>query len=295
MGLKVQLAVLAALVVGAAVGLVLSSGAGSDSDDPIALLRKMIQDERSYVETLEATTEDEQSAVGFYLNHLSVFELGASVSTNLEWDLCQLGIPLERQALAEFRIEPRVADSPLWDRYSVLLNDLEVLLCREYDELTLVGDQYIGPLGDFRVNQGSVFDGKPCSRGIGEFGPFPFDFHQSELWLDVFSSRAQPDFCADDDTLSAIFEYTDRAIMKRGFFYQAPLAVSFNALREQPQLLEVEGHPAILGLEASPSEQVFLWAIERFPERDTPGIYVFVMAVDSDAELAREIAEELLP
>ena len=212
----------------------------------------------------------------------------------MEWDVCQAGIPIERQKIADLKTDPRLAGSSLWDRYSALVDELETLLCREYDDLTLVGDQYIGPLGDFRVNQGSVFDGKPCSLGFGHEGPFPFDYRDSELWLDIFSPRAQPDFCADDDTLSAIFEYPETGIIKRGFFYQAPLAVSFNALREPPELLEIEGHPAILGLEAPSSEQVFLYAIERFPEDGTPGIFVFVMGLNLDVDLTRDVAEQLL-
>ena len=256
---------------------------------------QIVQDEQSYLETLGAGTEDEQSAIERYSVNLSIFELGAEMSANIEWDVCQAGIPLERQKIADLRTDPRLAGSPLWDRYSALLDELETLLCREYDELTLVGDQYIGPLGDFRVNQGSVFDGKPCTSGFGHEGPYPFDYRESELWLDTFSPTAQPDFCADDDTLSAIFEYPDTGIIKRGFFYQAPLAVNFNALREPPELLEIEGHPAILGREAPSSEQVFLYAIERFPEDGAPGIYVFVMGLDLDVDLAQEIAKDLLP
>ena len=259
-------------------------------------LVQLIQDERVYLETREAATEDEQSAIGFYRNHLGMLALGVEMSTNIEWDLCRLGIPLERQAIVASRADPRLAGSPLWDRYSALLDDLEALLCREYDELTLVGDRYIGQLGDFRVNQGSVFDGgRPCSASFGEFGPFPSDHHQSELWLDAFSSSALPNFCADDDRLTAVFEYAERGILKRGYFYQAPLAVGFNALREPPQLLEVEGHPAIVGRDAPSSKQVYLYAIERFPDGDTPGIYVFVLTGDSDIALARETAAELLP
>ncbi len=265
-----------------------------ESEPPDERFFQIIQDERSYIDALEAGTEDEQSAIERYSLSLSVFELGAEMSANMEWDVCRMGIPIERQKIADLEADVRLAGLPLWDRYSALLDELETLLCREYDELTLVGDQYIGPLGDFRVNQGSVFDGKPCTSGYGHEGPFPFDYRESELWLDMFSPRAQPDFCADDDTLSAIFEYPDTGIIKRGFFYQPPLAVHFNALRAPPELIEIEGHPAIIGLEAPSSEQVFLFAIDRFPEDGTPGIFVFVMGLDLDVDLAQEIAKDLL-
>ncbi len=283
---------MASLFATVAIVLVVACG---ENEPPEERFFQIIQDEQSYLETLRPGTEDEQSAIERYSVNLSIFELGAEMSANVEWDVCQAGIPLERQKIADLRTDPRLAGSPLWDRYDALLDEVENVLCREYDDLTLVGDQYIGRLGDFRVNQGSVFDGKPCSSGIGEFGPFPFDYQESELWLDAFGPRAQPDFCTDDDTLSAIFKYTDRGIIKRGFFYQAPLAVHFNALREPPELLEIEGHPAILGREAPSSEQVFLYAIERIPEDGIPGIYVFVMGLDLDVDLALEIARDLLP
>lgn len=281
-----------ALVVVAAVVLLVACGDSEQADERFF---RMVQDEQSYLEALEAGTEDEQSAIDRYSVNLSIFEMGAEQSANLEWDVCQAGIPIEREKIIDLKDDPRLADSPLWERYETLLDDVETLLCSEYDGLTAVGDEYIGLLGDFRVNQGSVFDGKPCTSGYGHEGPFPFDYRESELWLDVFSPKAQPDFCADDDTLSAIFEYPATGIIKRGFFYQTPLAVGFNALRAPPELIEIEGHPAIIGLEAPSSEQVFLFAIERFPQDDTPGIFVFVMGLGLDVDLTREVAEQLLP
>lgn len=284
-----RMASLFAAVVVAVVVFVVACG---DSEPPDERFFQIIQDEHSYLEALEAGTEDEQTAIDRYRSNLTFFELGAEMSANMEWLVCQAGITIERQKIADLRTDSRLGGSPLWDRYSALVDELEALVCREYDELTLVGDRYIGPLGDFLLNQGSVFDGKPCSLGYGHEGPFPFDYRESELWLDIFSPNAQPDFCADDDTLSAIFEYPDTGIIKRGYFYQTPLAVNFNALREPPELLEIEGHPAILGRNPPPSEYAFLWAIERFPEDGTPGIYVFVVAL---TDLAPEIAKDLLP
>lgn len=255
----------------------------------------MLEDERSYGDALEAASEDEESAIGAYRNRLAIFSLGVSMSKNMEWDVCQAGIPLERQAIEERAPEASAAAAPLWERYTELIDRIEALLCKEYGELTNVGGRYIGPLGDFRVNQGKVHDGDPCSASLGEFGPFPSDFLQSELWLEAFSSKATPNFCSDDDRLLAIFEYRDTAILKRGYFYQSPLSINFNELREPPQLLEVAGRPAIVGIEAPPSEQVYLYAIERFPTDEEAGIFVFVLAGESDPAVAREIAEELLP
>ena len=40
---------------------------------------------------------------------------------------------------------------------------------------------------------------------------------------------------------------------------------------------------------------MYLYAIERFPTDDVAGIFVFVLAGESDPDLAREIAAELLP
>ena len=275
--------------------LVVFAVACGNSAPPGERVLAMLEDERSYTDALEAASEDEEHAIGGYRNRLAMFSLGASMSENLEWDVCQAGIPLERQAIEERKSNGNAAAAPLWERYAKLIDRIEALLCKEYGELTNVGGRYIGPVGDFRVNQGKVHDGDPCSASAGEFGPFPSDFLQSELWLDAFSTSARPNFCSDDDRLLAIFEYRDTAILKRGYFYQAPLSVGFNELREPPQLLEVAGRPAIVGIEAPPSEQVFLYVIERFPTDDVAGIFVFVMGAESDPALASEIAEELLP
>ena len=275
--------------------LVVFAVACGNSAHPGERVLAMLEDERYYTDALEAASEDEEHAIGGYRNRLAMFSLGASMSENLEWDVCQASIPLERQAIEKRKTNGNAAAAPLWERYAKLIDRIEALLCKEYGELTNVGGRYIGPVGDFRVNQGKVHDGDPCSASAGEFGPFPSDFLQSELWLDAFSTSARPNFCSDDDRLLAIFEYRDTAILKRGYFYQAPLSVGFNELREPPQLLEVAGRPAIVGIEAPPSEQVFLYVIERFPTDDVAGIFVFVMGAESDPALASEIAEELLP
>ena len=169
------------------------------------------------------------------------------------------------------------------------------MLCKEYGELTNVGGESSGPLGDFRVSQGKVHDGDPCSASAGEVGPFPSDFLQSELWLDTFSTNARPNFCRDDDRLLAIFEQRDTAIVRRGYFYQAPLSVHFNELREPPQLLEIAGWPAIVGFGTPSSEQVKLYAIERFPTDGAPGIFVSVLALELDLAQASALAAGLRP
>lgn len=278
----------------AVLGVVLVVACGGTGASVEERFSQIIQDEYSYLEALEADTEEEESAIERYRISLNIFALGAEQSSNLEWDVCQSGILIERQKIDELRADPEFAKLPLWDRHSDLLDEVEELLCRDYESLTQVGDRYIGPLGDFRVNEGSVLDGKPCSGGIGEMGPFPSDHRESELWLGAFSESAVPDFCSDDDRLNAIFEYTDTAIIKRGFFYQAPLAAHFNALGGPPELLSIDARPAVLGEEASPSEQVVVWAIERFPEDDAPGVYIFVMGFSLDAEMVQEIARDLL-
>ena len=275
--------------------LVVFAAACGSSAPPGERVLAMLEEERVYADALEAASEDEEHAIGAYRNRLAMFSLGVSMSENMEWIVCQLGIPLERQVIEERKANGNAAAAPLWERYAKLIDRIEALLCKEYGELTNVGGRYIGPLGDFRVNQGKVHDGDPCSLSLGHADTFPSDFRQSELWLEAFSSKATPNFCSDDDRLLAIFEYRDTAILTRGYFYQAPLSVNFNELGEPPQLLEVAGRPAIVGIDAPPSEQVYLYAIERFPTEGVAGIFVFVLAFESDPALAREIAEELLP
>ena len=255
----------------------------------------MLEEERAYADSLEAASEDEEHTIGAYRNRLAIFSLGVRMSGNLEWEVCQAGIPLERQAIEEGKTDGNAAAAPLWERYEELIDRIEALLCEEYGELTNVGGEYIGPLGDFRVNQGKVHDGDPCSASAGEVGPFPSDFLQSELWVEAFSTSARPNFCSDDDRLLSIFEQRDEAIVRRGYFYQAPLSVGFNELREPPQLLEVAGRPAIVGFARPSSGNITLYAIERFPTDGVPGIFVSVLAFELDLALTREIAAELLP
>lgn len=277
--------------------------AACDSDDPVVVepatsadaerVSALLAAERAYVDALVPANEIDESAKQRYANRLAIFELGVTMSENVEYEVCSAGLPLEREALAGARDE--LPDSSLWDRYEALLDEIEALLCREYDALTLVGDRYVGTIGDFRVNDGSRLDGgPPCSASIGEFGPYPSDHRESELWSDVFSERAQPNFCADDDRLLAIFEYTDEAIVRRGYFYVQPLAVGFNVLRAEPELIEIDGHPAIVGIDERPSEQVYLYAIERFPDGETPGIFVSVLGSGEDVDRATELAAQLL-
>ena len=95
---------------------------------------------------------------------------------------------------------------------------------------------------------------------------YPSDYKQSELWADAFDDAAQPNYCADDNRLTAIFEYTASTTIKRGYFYELPLVVNFNRLREPPRLLDVEGHDGIVGIDAPGSEQVYLYVIERIPK-----------------------------
>jgi hypothetical protein len=158
-----------------------------------------------------------------------------------------------------------------------------------------VDGDYTGILGDFRVNAGDLFAAKPCSASLGEFPPFPSDHRQSELWVDAFSPAAVPNFCADDDRLLAIFEYRDDAIIRRGYFYELPLVVSFNQLRDPPALLQIGDHEAIVGIDAPGSEQVYLYAIDRLPEGDVPGIFVFVLGTDLNVAAATRLAAELMP
>ncbi len=160
--------------------------------------------------------------------------------------------------------------------------------------LQAVDGNYSGVLGNFKINQGSIFDAKPCSASLGHEPPFPSDYHTSELWVDAFTSKAQPNYCADDDRLTAIFEYRESSILKRGYFYNLPLVVNFNRLREPPRLLDVEGYDAIVGIDAPGSEQVYLYAIERDPRGDAPGIFVFVLGPSLDVPLAQRLASQLL-
>jgi hypothetical protein len=158
-----------------------------------------------------------------------------------------------------------------------------------------VDGNYNGVLGSFKINEGSIFNAaNPCSASLGESETYPSDYKQSELWADDFTSKAQPNYCADDNRLTAIFEYGNDSIIKRGFFYELPFAVTFNRLRTPPSLLDVAGYNAIVGIDAPGSEQVYLYAIERDPRGDVPGIFVFVLAPNLDVALAQRLAAQLL-
>ncbi len=93
---------MASLLVALAIVLVVACG---DSETPDERFFQIIQDEQSYLETLEAGTEDERSAIGRYSMNLSTFELGAEMSANMEWDVCQAGILVERQKIADLKTD----------------------------------------------------------------------------------------------------------------------------------------------------------------------------------------------
>jgi hypothetical protein len=281
--LRILVIALALLTAAAACG----GGAGGAD----ARLFDLLSDELEYVEGLDPVDEAEGLARDRYLNRLSVFELGARQSDNVELDVCGAGLPIEREALVTAREEAPSAE--LWDRYEALLDEIEGFLCREYEVLTLVGDRYVGVTGPFRVNQGDLFAARPCSASLGE-GMFPSDFRESELWSDLFSPLAQPNFCADDDRLLAVSERRGDAVLQRRYFYELPLAVTFNELREEPQLITIEGYPAIIGVEVAPSDQVYVYAIEREPDAGRDGIMVFVTVGEADTELAIQAVAELL-
>jgi hypothetical protein len=150
---------------------------------------------------------------------------------------------------------------------------------------------YTGVLGDFGINQGDFFASKPCAGGLGEQQTYPTDYKRSELWSKVFTSQAQPDYCADDNRLIQIFQYVDDTILRRSYFYELPLVMNFNRLREPPRLIRVDGYEAIVGEETSGT--VYLYVIEREPGPDQQGIFDFVLAPDADA--ATDAAESLIP
>lgn len=84
--------------------------------------------------------------------------------------------------------------------------------------------------------------------------------------------------------------------MIRAYIHDLPMAILRDAPRDRLELIEVEGHPALIEhpLEGWPYPSANLTVIERLPIGDTPGIAVNIHFATSSEE-AIALAEELMP
>ncbi|MEX1255782.1 MAG: hypothetical protein WEE64_15720 [Dehalococcoidia bacterium] len=84
-------------------------------------------------------------------------------------------------------------------------------------------------------------------------------------------------------------------LLARGYISSAPVPIVRDAPADRLELIEVEGHPAILEerVEGFPYADSNVVVIERYPEGSTPGIAVFVIAAPSEEEAVR-LAKELI-
>ena len=96
--------------------LVVFAAACGSGTPPGARILAMLEEERSYADALEAASEDEEHAINAYRYRLRISQLGAMMSENLEWAVCQSAIPAERQAIEDRKDDGNAAAEPLWAR-----------------------------------------------------------------------------------------------------------------------------------------------------------------------------------
>jgi hypothetical protein len=162
--------------------------------------------------------------------------------------------------------------------------------------------RFTGELGDFVVYETVPPDVEfvTCRATIPVTDPTVLKDH--ELWSDALGPTGIGWACPDGEIAGVNNEGLESRpglmLLVKVYFNTLPVPVIRDAPRDRLELIEVEGHPAILtrGLDVSPLPHATasLAVIERFPEGDVPGIAVFVDYAPSVDE-AIELAEKLIP
>lgn len=163
-----------------------------------------------------------------------------------------------------------------------------------------------GELGDFlvldstgpRADEAFIYE---CQGGE----PYTFEtdqavLQQHELWSPGFGSHGLGVGCEGEGLRfvnnSGQDEGGDRVPTSRAYFSTVPVPVLSEAPRDRLELIEVEGHPALIerSLDALPYPYANLTVIERYPDGDVPGILVRIETAPSSKE-AIALAEDLIP
>lgn len=180
------------------------------------------------------------------------------------------------------------------------------------DEIDAITDadsakgKFEGELGDFLVLD-SIGPRKDEAFIFGCEGDEPYTFvsdqvalQQHELWSAGFGPFGVGVGCPGEGLRfvnnSGRDEGGDRVATSRAYINALPFPVLSDAPRDRLELIEVEGHPAIieLPLEGFPFAYANLTVLERYPDGDVPGIVVRVETAPSSEE-AIALAEKLMP
>ena len=196
------------------------------------------------------------------------------------------------------------AQQPLTDRIQDTPEAQQPLIDRIQDTLDedAAKGRFTGELGDFVVYQTvrPEVEFAICPATIPVTDPAVLKNH--ELWSDALGPTGIGWACPDGEIVGVNNEGLESRpgfmSLRKVYFNTLGVPVIRDAPRDRLELIEVEGHPAILtrGLDVSPLPHATasLAVIERFPEGDVPGIAVFVDYAPSVDE-AIALAEKLIP
>lgn len=184
------------------------------------------------------------------------------------------------------------SEQPLLD-----LNEIQ----KTMDEDAAKG-RFTGELGDFVVYETVQPDVEfvTCPASIPVTDPAVLKNH--ELWSDALGPTGIGWACPDGEIAGTNNEGLEHRpgplALGKFYFNTLRVPVILDAPRDRLELIEVEGHPAILkqplDVYPLPHATASLTIIERFPEGDVPGIRVFVLNAPSVDE-AIALAEQLIP
>ena len=166
-----------------------------------------------------------------------------------------------------------------------------------------------GELGDFlvlsssgeRTEEANIFScGSNRDEGSAPVAS-PTVLRRHELWSDAFGADGVGWACGGEIRLVTKAGPDGQGVanplqMMRGYIDAVPMPILRDAPRDRLELIELEGHPALIEhpAEGAPSSGASLTVIERFPDGDVPGIALSVTSAASSEE-AIELAEALMP
>ena len=162
--------------------------------------------------------------------------------------------------------------------------------------------RFTGELGDFVVYETVQPDVEfvTCPASIPVTDRTVLEDH--ELWSDALGPTGIGWACPGGEIVGVNNEGLEHRptfmSLRKFYFNSLPVPLIRDAPRDRLELIEVEGHPAILrhplDVAPLPHATASLAVIERFPEGDVPGIVVFVDYAPSVDE-AIALAEQLIP
>ena len=168
--------------------------------------------------------------------------------------------------------------------------------------------EYEGDMGNFlvlprqssRSKEAAIYD---CTGGSGSSPVRDAPVLKNhELWSEAFGAAGVGWSCGGADIHLVNNMGVDghggssTVTIIRAYIYELPMPILRDAPVDRLELIEVEGHPALIEhpLDGWPYPSANLTVIERLPVGDKPGIAVNILFAPSSAK-AIALAEELMP